>query len=265
MDELGMQMVLIAQLAGKEISNIQESSEKDDFDTKADGSPVTLADLAAHNLIMASLTKICPEIPVVSEEGRRGDPLKNRFCFVVGPLDGTKEFIRGNGMYTVNIAFMERKENLRWRPVFGVVHAPKFGITWSGGDNVDPIRQDSRGIERISVSASEDVPIILGSVSHASSKDRTFAEAIGEHRFEGVGSSMKICRVAEGTADIAPRFGPTSCWDTAAAHAVLNAAGGNLMGPHGAEIDYDLIENILNPWYFATSNGRWVDLWIEHQ
>ena len=75
MDELGMQMVLIAQLAGKEISNIQESSEKDDFDTKADGSPVTLADLAAHNLIMASLTKICPEIPVVSEEGRRGDPL----------------------------------------------------------------------------------------------------------------------------------------------------------------------------------------------
>jgi 3'(2'), 5'-bisphosphate nucleotidase len=127
------------------------------------------------------------------------------------------------------------------------------------------MRQDSEGINEISVRDLKGAPVILGSVSHSSPRDRTFADAIGEHVFEGVGSSMKICRVAEGSADMAPRFGTTSCWDTAAAHAVLNAAGGCLLGPDGDELDYDLVEEILNPWFLATSSKKWVNLWVKHQ
>ena len=180
-------------------------------------------------------------------------------------MDGTKEFIRGNGMYTVNIALMERRDDSRWNPIIGVVYAPEFGITWFGERAMGAIRQDSDGIRSISAGTSNIAPIIVGSISHASPRDRAFAKSVGEHVFEGVGSSMKICRVAEGTADMAPRFGTTSCWDTAAAHAVLNAAGDNLLRPDGEELDYDLGGDILNPWFFATSGGKWVELWIQHQ
>ena len=260
-----MQLCIIAQRAGYEIIKVRESFEPQDFEMKGDGSPVTVADLKAHRIIEEALSKIHPEIPLVSEEGSAGDPLSSELCFLVDPLDGTKEFIRGNGMYTVNIALMERKTNSRWTPILGVVHAPEFGVTWFGGQDAEPTRQDIEGIRGIRTGTNNTAPIIVGSVSHASPRDRAFAEAVGEHVFEGVGSSMKICRVAEGSADMAPRFGTTSCWDTAAAHAVLNAAGGSLLGPDGAELDYDLVEDILNPWFLATSGGKWVDLWIEHQ
>lgn len=265
MEKLGMKLALIAQLAGTEIIKVQESYNTEDSKFKDDGSPVTLADLRAHDIIQKALSKVYPEIPVVSEEGNSGNPGTSEFCFLVDPLDGTKEFIRGNGMYTVNIALMQRKKKTRWKPVFGVVHAPTFAITWLGGDNVQPTKQNQVSIEKISVRAPRGIPIILGSVSHATPRDQAFAEAVGEHVFEGVGSSMKICRVADGTADMAPRFGTTSCWDTAAAHAILNAAGGNIIGPDGVELDYDVTEDILNPWFLATSDRKWVDLWIEHQ
>ena len=265
MEKFSMELALIAQLAGAEIIKIQESFSVEDFKIKGDGSPVTMADLRAQEIIQSALSKVSPEIPLVSEEGNSGTPGTSGFCFLVDPLDGTKEFIRGNGMYTVNIALMQRKENLRWKPVLGVVHAPRFGITWIGGDDVQPTKQNQVSIEKISVRGSGEIPIILGSVSHSSPKDQAFAQAIGKHVFEGVGSSMKICRVADGTADLAPRFGTTSCWDTAAAHAVLNAAGGNLVGPDGEELDYDITEEVLNPWFLATSGGKWVDLWIDYQ
>ena len=265
MDDLSMKLCIVAQRAGSEIMSVRDSFKPEEFELKGDGSPVTVADLRAHQIIEEALSKIHPEIPIVSEEGSAGDPLSSELCFLVDPLDGTKEFIRGNGMYTVNIALMERRDNSRWSPILGVVHAPEFGITWFGGRGMGAMRQDAGGIGAISSGTNNSAPLIVGSVSHASPRDRDFAEAVGEHAFEGVGSSMKICRVAEGSADMAPRFGTTSCWDTAAAHAVLNAAGGSLLGPDGEELDYDLVEDILNPWFLATSGGKWVDLWIEHQ
>lgn len=264
MDEMIFRLCKVAQKAGSEIIGVRETSKPEEFELKGDGSPVTVADLRAHQIIEEALSKIHPEIPIVSEEGSTGDPLSNELCFLVDPLDGTKEFIRGNSMYTVNIALMERRENCRWSPILGVVHAPEFGITWFGGRGMEAKRQDTGGIEEISAGTNNSAPVIVVSVSHASPKDRAFADSIGQHILEGVGSSIKICRVAEGSADMAPRFGTTSCWDTAAAHAVLNSAGGNLLGPDGAELDYDLVEDILNPWFLATSNGKWVDLWIEH-
>ena len=266
MDELAHHMCGVAQRAGDRILDIRSKFNSEELSIKEDGSPVTQADLSAHNLIVRDLSILRPEWPIVSEEGSVGDVKSSvEFSFLVDPLDGTKEFIRGNGMYTVNIAVMSRNEYNRWDPILGVVHAPEYNSTWFGGRSVDATLLDFNGMRLISAGSDRTAPIVLGSVSHSTPRDRRFCEAIGEHIFEGVGSSLKICRVADGSADLTPRFGPTSCWDTAAAHAVLNAAGGSLLGPGGKEIDYDLVEDVLNPWFLATSDGKCVDLWIEHQ
>jgi 3'(2'), 5'-bisphosphate nucleotidase len=266
MEDLAYHLCTIAQRAGEKIKEIRLTFSDEDFQIKGDGSPVTIADLKAHEAIIEALSLLRPEWPIVSEEGSSGgDPLDSEYSFLVDPLDGTKEFIRGNGMYTVNIAVMALRGNGRWEPMLGVVHAPESTSTWFGGVGVPATLQDEEGIRTISSGSDRSKPVIVGSVSHSSPKDLEFAESIGEHVFEGVGSSLKICRVADGSADLAPRFGTTSCWDTAAAHAVLNAAGGSLVDPSGRELDYDIKEEILNPWFLATSGGLGVDQWKSHQ
>ena len=260
-----MTLCIIAEKAGEEILKISRNSKSKDFDTKEDGSPLTIADLNAHNTIISGLTKFQNEVPILSEEGSIGDPNSHEYCFLVDPLDGTKEFLRGNGMYTVNIAIMEKITKSKWKPIIGVVHAPELGVTWFGGKSIGATRKDNNGIKRISVTPSIGPPTILGSVSHSSPLDRAFANSVGEHIFQGVGSSIKICRVAEGSADLAPRFGTTSCWDTAAAHAILIAAGGSLVSPDGSELEYDLVGDILNPWFMATCKSTWTDLWVQYQ
>ena len=266
MEDLAYHLCTIAQRAGDKIREIRLTFSDEDLKIKGDGSPVTVADLNAHEAITEALHLLRPEWPIVSEEGSSGgDPLDSDYSFLVDPLDGTKEFIRGNGMYTVNIAVMALRGNGRWEPVLGVVHAPEFMSTWFGGVGVRATLQNEDGIRTISSGSIRSTPIILGSVSHSTPMDREFAESIGEHVFEGVGSSLKICRVADGSADLAPRFGTTSCWDTAAAHAVLNAAGGCLVDPSGQELDYDIMTEILNPWFLATSGGLGVDQWKSHQ
>ncbi len=266
MEDLAYHLCTIAQRAGDKIREIRLTFSDEDLKIKGDGSPVTVADLNAHEAITEALHLLRPEWPIVSEEGSSGgDPLDSDYSFLVDPLDGTKEFIRGNGMYTVNIAVMALRGNGRWEPVLGVVHAPEFMSTWFGGVGVRATLQNEDGIRTISSGSIRSTPIILGSVSHSTPMDREFAESIGEHVFEGVGSSLKICRVADGSADLAPRFGTTSCWDTAAAHAVLNAAGGCLVDPSGQELDYDIKTEILNPWFLASSGGLGVDQWKSHQ
>ena len=266
MEDLAYHLCTIAQRAGDKIREIRLTFSDEDLKIKGDGSPVTIADISAHEVIIEALSLLRPEWPIVSEEGSSGDdPLDSDYSFLVDPLDGTKEFIRGNGMYTVNIAVMALRGNGRWEPVLGVVHAPEFMSTWFGGVGVRATLQNKDGIRTISSGSDRSTPIILGSVSHSTPMDREFAESIGEHVFEGVGSSLKICRVADGSADLAPRFGTTSCWDTAAAHAVLNAAGGCLVDPSGQELDYDIKTEILNTWFLATSGGLGVDQWKSHQ
>lgn len=264
-EELIHSLCLIAQQAGLEIMSIKQDFNEKEIQSKSDGSPVTIADMAANEIICAGIQSLDIGLPIVSEEGLVGNPSESDLCFLVDPLDGTKEFIKGNGMYTVNIALTRKKKNRRWEPIMGVVHAPEQATTWYGGEGLKATRQDYESIGYIHVGSGQDIPIIVGSASHASYKDKEFREDIGNHRFEAVGSSIKICRVAEGSADLSPRFGPTSCWDTAAAHAVLNSAGGELLGPNGIEIDYDLVNDFLNPWFIATYNSRWVDVWLKHQ
>ena len=204
---------------------------------KADGSPVTEADLAAHRMILERLARDCPGVAVVSEEDaahRTPDPQE---CFIlVDPLDGTREFISRNGEFTVNIALVEAG-----RSVAGVVLAPALGRIWAGALGA--------GARMRAVGAADWQPIAcrhpgeggVVCVASRSHRDATTDAFLAEQTVAGlrsVGSSLKFCLVAEGQADVYPRFGPTMEWDTAAGQAVLEAAGGQVPTPDGAPFRY---------------------------
>ena len=260
------EVTAIATEAGLAIMRVYDRGDAIEITTKVDDSPLTEADLAANEVITSGLLAIAPEIPVVSEEGNVGDPKGAPYCWLVDPLDGTKEFIKRNGMFTVNIALM-RKAGDRWKPVFGVVHAPATGITWRGGVSVPAERTGPDGSGLIMVKpSSKDAPTrLVASGTHRGEKDESFAEALGKHDLIRMGSSLKACVVAEGNADLYPRFGPTSCWDIAAAHAVVSAAGGSVIGPNGSSLDYDVVADVLNPYFLVTSDDRWTTLWTDAQ
>ena len=258
-------VVQIAHDAGMEILRIYEDSADLEITTKADSSPLTKADLAAHATIQEGLRKLDPDTPLVSEEGRDGDPRTCDHAWLVDPLDGTKEFIKRNGMFTVNIALMSRNES-RWRPVFGVVYAPVSDTTWVGGTAYPPERRDGERTRRIKVSQEVGTPVrLVASGSHRGEKDEEFASNLGPHDLVRMGSSLKACVVAEGSADLYPRFGPTSCWDIAAAHAIVEAAGGIVVGPEGETLDYDIVDDVLNPFFLIACNTRWNAAWARNQ
>ena len=257
------QIVEIAVRAGEAIMEIYEAAEGIEVTRKGDDSPLTKADLAAHEIIVAGLQSI-DSTPIVSEEGRVGDPMASGTCWLVDPLDGTKEFIKRNGMFTVNIALM-RRDGARWSPLFGVVHAPVTNTTWFGGPIHGSQRRGADGSGPMMVRAGEGKTRLVASGSHRGEKDETFAAAVGEHELIRMGSSLKACVVAEGGADLYPRFGPTSCWDIAAAHAVVSGAGGIVVGPDGKTLDYDLVEDVLNPYFLVAADHRWTEAWVQHQ
>lgn len=266
MDTLAQRICEITIRAGEEIKKIRSNFLNHDISTKADGSPVTEADIEANRIIVEGLSSLRPDWPIISEEGSVNDENNaSEFAFLVDPLDGTKEYIKGTGMYTVNIAVMKINERGRWDPILGAVRAPEYNLTWCGGETVNPFISDSRGTRSIRAGSDRVVPIIVGSVSHSTPNDLAFRKLIGEHVFEGIGSSMKICRVADGSADIYPRFGTTSCWDTAAAHAILKSAGGTIVNTMGIELDYDIVDSILNPWFVATSSSQLIETWLDNQ
>ena len=190
--------------------------------------------------------------------------MSSNTCWLVDPLDGTKEFIKRNGMFTVNIALMQRNDS-RWKPLFGVVHAPASNTTWFGGALTASQRNGPEGSGPMMVRPTEGKVKLVASGSHRGEKDESFAEAVGEHELVRMGSSLKACIVAEGGADLYPRFGPTSCWDIAAAHAVVAGAGGIVVGPNGKTLDYDLVEEVLNPYFLVAADNRWTEIWIQHQ
>ena len=258
-------VVALAIDAGHAILEVYNKDTNIEVMTKDDDSPLTQADLAAHEVIVDGLQKIDPTIPIVSEEGNVGDPHSNDLCWLVDPLDGTKEFVKRNGMFTVNIAMMRKQED-RWNPVFGVVHAPVTSTTWFGGKNsVTATRQINDITTPIEVKANsvEEPTRLVASGSHRGEKDESFAASLGKYDLVRMGSSLKACVVAEGTADLYPRFGPTSCWDIAAAHAVVEAAGGSVLDPQGKTLDYDLVDEILNPYFLVAADDRWTQSWIE--
>ena len=260
-----LEIVRIANDAGQAILRIYESTESIEVQTKNDDSPLTQADLAAHDTIVGGLSSLDPNTPIVSEEGRVGDPSEATSSWLVDPLDGTKEFIKRNGMFTVNIALMER-EGARWKPVFGVVHAPVTQTTWFGGESTSATRITGSKSDSISVNNKPSPPIqLVASGSHRAERDERFAEQIGRHDLVRMGSSLKACVVADGSADLYPRFGPTSCWDIAAAHAVVESSGGFVLGPDCQKLDYDLVDEVLNPYFLVTCSTDWNEIWAQNQ
>ena len=259
------EVIRIAIDAGHAILRIYDSSEDIEVHTKNDDSPLTQADLAAHDVIVRGLASIAPDIPIVSEEGRVGNPSESEMSWLVDPLDGTKEFIKRNGMFTVNIALMKKVDD-RWKPIFGVVHAPVTQTTWYGGETAPATRITESKSKPISVNKHPSKTIrLVASGSHRAERDERFAEQIGRHELVRMGSSLKACSVADGSADLYPRFGPTSCWDIAAAHAVVESAGGFVLGPDCQSLDYDVVDEVLNPFFLVTCSTEWNDAWARNQ
>jgi 3'(2'), 5'-bisphosphate nucleotidase len=243
----------VARHAGAEILNIYES----DFTTsrKADQSPVTAADLAAEAVILPALRRLAPDILIISEEDSHASGLPaqapDRF-WLVDPLDGTKEFVARNGEFTVNIALVEHG-----KPVLGIVHVPVLQQTYRGRENIAERATDGSPFARIQARATPDEgATLIISRSHAA-KELVKVEEFGE-RVSGTivaGSSVKFCRIAEGVADLYPRLGPTMEWDTAAGHAVLEAAGGSVRTLEGKTLRYGKA-GFRNPHFIARGARR---------
>ncbi len=229
---------------------------------KEDASPLTQADLASHHLIIAALHSLTPSVAVLSEESAVLDfSTRSRWSeyWLVDPLDGTKEFIKRNGEFTVNIALVQNHE-----PVLGVVHVPVGGISYCGLRDVGAQRVSANGIaESISVRIPcADPVIVVGSRSHPNPVLQEHLAPLGSYELVSMGSSLKFCLIAEGKADFYPRLGPTSEWDTAAAHAVVNAAGGSVVTLDGQPMRYNTKASLLNPEFLAIADSSrdWLSL-----
>jgi 3'(2'), 5'-bisphosphate nucleotidase len=205
---------------------------------KADRSPVTDADEAAERLILERLAKLTPSIPVVAEEsvaqGKIPD-ISSAVFWLVDPLDGTREFVNRNGEFTVNIALIEQG-----RPILGVVHIPALARLYvAGGPGEVFLYADKGGSRRIAVRRPDrDGLVVVASRSHRDTETDAYLATLKIKDFAAAGSSLKFCHLAEGSADIYPRFGRTMEWDTAAGHAVLAAAGGSVRTLDGSELLY---------------------------
>lgn len=224
-----------------------------DFDVqeKADDSPLTQADLASHLRIVAGLRQLTPDIPIISEEDGLPDfAVRSSWqtYWLIDPLDGTKEFVNRNDEFTVNIALIHEH-----RPLLGVVHVPVLNKTYTGCEGVGAHMRSGDGEPHaIAVSQTSSKPVrVVGSRSHRGNSLDAYLDAIGDYEMVPMGSSLKFCVIAEGGADIYPRLGPTSEWDTAAAQAVVEQAGGAVLELDGRPLAYNRKEDILNPWFMV--------------
>ena len=252
-EQLISSTVEITKEAGEAITEIYNSDFA--YQLKKDLSPITAADNLSHNIITDRLKILTPEIPILSEENC-DIPYKIRSqwtqYWLVDPLDGTKEFIKKNGEFTVNIALIENNN-----PIFGIIHIPVTNETyWGSKVNGSFYSTENNDAEQISVSDNYQNPMrIVASRSHPSEMLNSLLESIADYEIIEVGSSIKFCLIASGQADCYPRFGPTSEWDTAAGEAIVRFAGGHLVTANGDLMSYNLKRDYLNP-NFIVSNGK---------
>jgi 3'(2'), 5'-bisphosphate nucleotidase len=242
-------IVALAAEAGDKILEVYAT----DFDvqSKVDESPLTQADLAANTCIEAGLRRLTPDIPIISEESGLPDFSERRLWsryWLIDPLDGTKEFVNRNDEFTVNIALIEDN-----RPVFGVVRVPVLEKTYLGCKGYGAeLRERDLDAQKIHVSETSGQAVrVVGSRSHRGKSLDALLDQLGDYELIGMGSSLKFCVVAEGGADLYPRLGPTSEWDTAAAQAVVEQAGGLVLRTDGKRLSYNEKEDILNPWFLV--------------
>jgi 3'(2'), 5'-bisphosphate nucleotidase len=256
-------LVLIVEDAGAAIMEVYNSNFE--VQTKSDESPLTQADLAAHQVIVRGLQALSPQLPIISEESTPPEFAErsswHRY-WLVDPLDGTKEFVNRNGEFTVNIALIDAHQ-----PVFGIVGVPVQGKIYIGDTGqTNPaqrayVLQDgiSSPLSGPTEADRQESLRIVASRNHGGQRLEDYLSDIAA-RFENcqrrpVGSSLKLCVLAEGGADIYPRLGPTSEWDIGAAQAVLTAAGGAVYTPSGQILQYNTKESLLNPEFLAVGDA----------
>ncbi|HEY5971560.1 MAG TPA: 3'(2'),5'-bisphosphate nucleotidase CysQ [Pseudoxanthomonas sp.] len=241
-------VIAIAREAAAAILGVYENAF--DVEHKADASPLTAADLAAHRIIVDGLERLTPDWPILSEEAAE-IPWETRRhwprYWLVDPLDGTREFVKRNGEFTVNIALIDHGI-----AVIGVVLAPVGGLLWHAARGHEAYRRDGETDMLLRTRAPATGTLrVAASRSHRDARTDALLARIGDAETVGLGSSLKFCRIAEGVLDVYPRFGPTSEWDTAAAQCVLEAAGGVVIAPDGRPFRYNQRPTLLNGDFLA--------------
>lgn len=253
------QVIALAERAADAILAVY--AEAFDVQRKQDASPLTQADLASHRCIVDGLARITPDIPVLSEEAEHSVAADVRRAWrtlwIVDPLDGTREFVKRNGEFSVNIALVE--DGIA---TWGVIQAPVTGALWHGGIQTGSFRRE-RGVageHAVRVRAPTKAPLhVAASRSHRDGRSEAFIAAMATHAGDvqqlNLGSSLKFCRIAEGALDIYPRFGPTCEWDTAAGQAILEGADGKVVDPRGRPLRYNVRDTLLNGDFIAVGDS----------
>lgn len=270
LDKVSIRTLLnISYKAGQEILDVYNS----DFavENKEDKSPLTLADKKSHETIEQELSALFPEVPILSEEGKSisyTERSKWEYFWLVDPLDGTKEFVKRNGEFTVNIALIQNGY-----PVFGVIYAPVLDTAYIGKQDLGSYKIENvkdyleltseeellNAGKKLPHVQNEDKKSVVASRSHMSKETEEYIEKVkntyGELDITSAGSSLKLCLVAEGVADVYPRFAPTMEWDTGAGQAIVEQSGGTVVNTETNErISYNK-ENLLNPWFIVKKAG----------
>ena len=222
---------------------------------KLDDSPLTQADLESQRIILDGLATLTPGVPVLAEESAQASWSERRSwreLWVVDPLDGTREFVKRNDEFAINIALVVEHE-----PVLGLVAVPAQGVVYVGATGAGAYRRLADGSRSTIRVAPPAAPLrVVGSRSHTSARLAAYLAYLAPHEFLGVGSALKFCLLAEGSADLYPRFGPTSEWDTAAGQAVLEAAGGHVTRMDGHRLRYNCRESLINGDFVAFADPR---------
>ena len=251
-DKLLNQIITLAEQAGEKILEIYETDYA--IEHKEDETPLTEADMAAHHFIEAGLRALTPEIPILSEESA-GIPFETRQqwqrYWLVDPLDGTREFIKRNGEFSVNIALVEEGE-----ATLGVVYAPVMRTSYYARRGAGAFKQEP-GRQAVAMQChkpARDKVIVAGSRSHRGASLNAFLVKLNDYDIISMGSALKSCLVAEGVVDVYPRLGPTSEWDTAAAQCVVEEAGGRLTDTNMKVLRYNTKDSLLNPHFFVSGD-----------
>ncbi len=239
--------------AAAEILQIYADPKRFETEHKSDDSPLTAADVAANKLIVARLQELTPHIPILSEESKQAPWTERRHwqeCWVVDPLDGTREFLKRNDEFTVNVALVRDH-----KPILGVVYAPALQHWYWAAEGEGAWYQKGQQVP-VTIQVADkpaDRPWkVVGSRSHNTPEVDAFVERLGQAEMVAMGSSLKLCLVADGSADVYPRLGPTSEWDTCAAQVIVEQAGGQVVNAEtGEALTYNARESILNPFFIA--------------
>ena len=252
-------VIQIAYQEGKVIMEVYDAGFS--VEEKSDQTPVTEADMAANNVIESGLKKLTPHLPILTEETKPipyAERKKWPRYWLIDPLDGTREFIKRNGEFTVNIALIDGDES-----VLGVVYAPVIGVLYYAAKGQGAFKQDSTNAPK-AIHVNNKCPrktVVACGRSYPTEEIINFLENLGEHEIIRIGSALKSCMVAEGKADLYARLGPTSEWDTAAAQCVVEEAGGAITDTTMQRLRYNTKDDLLNPNFFVVGDQsiNWSD------